>query len=114
METPESVKVLTECAELQLKKSRDYQNPKSRIKQADHYPRGIATIMDMIHQKIVRAYSVMETAELGESPNFESLEDSLKDAINYCSFGISYLRGKMSGQKPSNDIFNKEKHVDSI
>src|SRR5665213_2418504 len=35
---PESVKVLQECIDLQLKKSRDYQNPASTIKQADYYP----------------------------------------------------------------------------
>ena len=42
-EVKESIKVLQECAELQLKKSNDYQNPNSRIKQADYYPRGIET-----------------------------------------------------------------------
>ena len=31
----ESLKVLKECAELQIKKSNDYQNPNSRIKEAD-------------------------------------------------------------------------------
>ena len=50
----ESLKVLQECAELQQKKSRDYQNENSRIRQADHYPRGCATILDMVHQKITR------------------------------------------------------------
>jgi hypothetical protein len=32
----ESIKVLQECAALQIKKSNDYQNPNSRIKQADY------------------------------------------------------------------------------
>ena len=40
----ESIKVLQECAEIQDKKSRDYQNPNSRIKQADYYPRGVMSI----------------------------------------------------------------------
>jgi hypothetical protein len=101
----ESVKVLQECIDLQIKKSHDYQNPKSRIKQADHYPRGVATIMDMVHQKITRIYSVMESDE--ENPNFESLEDSCKDAINYLSFAVSYMRGKMDGQQSDRNMFNK-------
>ena len=103
----ESLKVLQECAELQQKKSRDYQNENSRIRQADHYPRGCATILDMVHQKITRIYSVMEASEVGGDPNFESLEDSAKDAINYLSFFVSYRRGMMEGQSPDKDYLNK-------
>jgi len=67
MAARESIKVLQECAELQDRKARDYQNEKSRIRQADHYPRGTATILDMVHQKMTRMYSVMEAAEHGEN-----------------------------------------------
>lgn len=107
----ESVKVLYECAELQLRKSRDYQNPNSRIKQADHYPRGVNTIIDMVHQKITRAYSLLEAAEHSQvdGPQYESIEDSFKDAINYLSFGVSYLRHRMEGQKDNRDIFNRDR-----
>ena len=52
----ESIKVLHECAELQLKKSNDYQNPNSTIRQADYYPRGFASILDIMHTKIGRAH----------------------------------------------------------
>ena len=107
----ESLKVLQECAELQARKSKDYQNEKSRIRQADHYPRGCATILDMVHQKITRIYSVMESMEQGDSVNFESLEDSAIDAINYLSFFVSYSRGKMEGQNPNNDFVNRPKGV---
>ena len=95
----ESVKVLEECIDLQLAKSKDYQNPKSNIKQAMHYRRGVDTIHDMIHQKLLRAQSLLE-ADVGlEERQFESLEDTYKDMINYCSFAVSYLRGKMDGQE---------------
>ena len=103
----ESLKVLQECAELQARKSKDYQNEKSRIRQADHYPRGCATILDMVHQKITRMYSVMESMESGDEVNFESLEDSAIDAINYLSFFVSYSRGKMEGQDPNRDFVNR-------
>lgn len=103
----ESIKVLQECAELQDRKAKDYQNEKSRIRQADHYPRGCATILDMVHQKITRIYSVMEAMEYGQDPNFESLEDSAKDAINYLSFFVSYSRNKMDGQSEERDFLNR-------
>jgi hypothetical protein len=109
----ESLRVLQECGELQQRKSKDYQNEKSRIRQADHYPRGCATILDMVHQKITRIYSVMEAMEAGETANFESLEDSAKDAINYLSFFVSYSRGKMEGQDSRRDLVNRPVRIDS-
>jgi hypothetical protein len=105
----ESVHVLEECIELQLKKSRDYQNEKSNILQAMHYRRGVSTIHDMISQKLLRAQSLLETYENGDSsePNFEGLEDTYKDLINYASFAVSYIRGKMEGQDINRDMINR-------
>jgi hypothetical protein len=103
----ESLKVLEEAAALQVRKGQDYQNVNSRIRQADHYPRGCSTILDMVHQKITRMYSVMEKAELGHDTNYESLEDSAIDAINYLSFFVEYSRKKMDGQNIKNDMFNR-------
>ena len=57
---PVSVDVLQECVDLQLKKSRDYQNPNSTVQQADYYPNGITTIHDIMHAKMLRMKSVME------------------------------------------------------
>lgn len=109
--TRESVNVLQECIDLQIKKSADYQNPNSNIKQAMHYRRGISSIHDMIAQKLLRAQSLIEPMENGEArtPNFESLEDTYKDLINYASFAVSYIRGKMEGQDTSRDMFNRAK-----
>ena len=79
----ESIKVLQECAELQDRKSRDYQNEKSRIVQADYYPRGIASIMDIIHAKTLRFWSVLEAMENAPAykPHFDSIQDSFKDLV---------------------------------
>lgn len=109
--TPESVKILHECVDLQLKKSQDYQNPNSNVRQADHYRRGVGTIHDMIWQKLLRAQSLIEAAEQGHRPNFESLEDTYKDVINYASFAVSYARGRMQGQDPKRDFLNRVKTV---
>jgi hypothetical protein len=106
----ESLKVLQECAEIQTQKSNDYQNPNSRIKQPDYYPRGCATILDQMYGKILRMQSVLEAMEgEGYAPNFESLEDSAKDLINYSTFFVAYSRGKMDGQDQSRDFLNKPK-----
>lgn len=108
MSTPESVNVLQECIDLQLRKSRDYQNPNSAVQQADYYPNGVQSIHDIMHAKMLRMKSVMEAmrSDPSYSQNFESLEDSAKDLINYASFFVSFCRGKIQGQAPNRDIFN--------
>lgn len=107
----ESIKVLQECAELQLKKGNDYQNPNSIIRQADYYPRGVATLLDIIHAKMLRLRSVVAAMENDPAyvQNFESIEDSAKDMINYCSFIVSYCRNGMDGQIPGRDFLNRPK-----
>ena len=92
-----SVKVLHECIDLQLKKSRDYQNPNSSVSQADYYPNGVMTILDIIHAKSLRLRSVIEAMQNDTKyqPNFESIEDSGKDLINYASFLVAYARGEI-------------------
>lgn len=106
----ESVRVLRECIDLQLRKSNDYQNPNSNIVQSMHYRRGVSTIHDMIHQKLLRAQSLLEVIENGSeyTPNFESLEDTYKDLINYASFAVSYMRGQMEGSDPDRDMLNRK------
>lgn len=106
----ESLKVLAECAELQQRKANDYQNPNSRITQADYYPRGVSSILDIINMKVLRLYSVIEAIENDPNyvQNFESVEDSAKDLINYASFLVAYSRGKLQGQKPNRDFLNRE------
>jgi len=105
--TRKSANVLLEAAELQERKGTDYQNPLSRVRQADHYPRGVYTILDTVNGKLLRMYSVLETMEHGGKVNFESVEDSAIDAINYLSFVVSYLRGDIDGQTSDKDIFNR-------
>ena len=111
---PESVNVLQECIELQLKKSRDYQNPNSSVKQADYYVSGIMTIYEIMHAKMLRMLSVMQAMRDDKtySQNFESLEDSAKDLINYASFYVSYCRGKIPGQDTSTDLFGRRLFAD--
>jgi len=107
----ESVRVLAECGALQVQKDHDYQNAASSVRQAMHYRRGVSTIFDMIWQKLLRARSIIEAYEADSSfvPSNEALEDTFRDAINYLSFAISYMRGKMDGQELNVglDAFNR-------
>lgn len=105
----ESIKVLQEAAALQLRKSNDYQNEKSRIRQSDYYPRGIASILDIMHAKMLRIQSVLEATENDPnySENFESIEDSAIDLINYSSFFVAYLRQGIDGQDGTRDFLNR-------
>lgn len=98
--------IMLECMGLQIKKSADYQNENSSVKQAMHYRRGIDSIHDMINQKLLRAQSLIEG---GSIPNCETLEDTYKDMINYCTFAVSWLRGEIDGQKiEERDLYNND------
>ena len=110
----ESICVLKECIELQQKKSNDYQNPNSTIRQSDYYPSGCLTILETIQAKVYRMRSVMEAMinDPNYKPNFESMEDSAKDLINYASFFVSYSRGKIDGQTSDRDFLNRKKIIE--
>lgn len=70
-----------------------------------HYRRGVDSIHDFIHQKVLRAQSILESGD--DKPKFESLEDTYKDIINYCAMAVAYMRGEMDGQDKSRDMYNR-------
>lgn len=107
-----SVAVLQEAIDIQCKKGSDYNAAESSVVQADYYPRGVWSILDIINAKYLRMVSVLEKTEHGGSPNFESVEDSAIDMINYASFLVSWLRGEIPGQDPAKDIFNRKHQVE--
>lgn len=100
-----SANVLLEAGEIQELKGMDYQSKASRVKQADYYPRGIESIMDVVNAKYLRIISVLESMKSGGVANFESIEDSCLDSINYQSFAIAWMRGEIDGQDGTKDIF---------
>jgi len=107
--TRASANILLEAAELQERKGLDYNNPNSSVQQADYYPRGVWSVMDIINAKYLRMVSVLETMEQGGKANFESIEDSALDLINYASFLAAYMRGQIPGQDVSKkDIFGRK------
>jgi hypothetical protein len=71
-------KILLQCADLLKKKGQDYNNS---VKREDYFLYGRKSYMTMIHIKYLRLKSLLEQ----DNPNFESLEDTLKDLINYAA-----------------------------
>ncbi len=109
------IQILKNAADLIVSKGNDYQNPKSRIKQADYYPNGAQTILDIMTGKVNRMHSVLDAMRDDEQyvENFESLHDSAVDLINYAAFFAAYLDYDIDGQDPSRDIFNRIKDIES-
>lgn len=107
-----SVSILRECIELQLAKSKDYQNDASTVVQSDYYPRGVDSIYDMLNTKMLRIRSLLDTARASPStiPKFESLKDTAKDLINYASFFAAWLDKGIEGQEKMGhvDMFNRK------
>lgn len=97
------MEVLEEVRNLMAKKANDYQNPRSTVKHAHHYRRGIDSVQDMLHQKLLRAQSLIESES---APQCEALEDTYKDLIAYASFAVCCVRGTLDGQE-GRDMFMK-------
>lgn len=102
-----SANLLSQAAELQERKSLDYQSESSTVVQNDYYIHGVYSILDIVNAKVLRTRSVLAKMEHGEGANFESVQDSMLDLINYASFLIAYLDGEIEGQRPDRDIFNR-------
>lgn len=103
-----SANVLLEAAEIQNRKGQDYNGAETSVQQADYYTYGVYSLLDTVHAKYLRMMSVLEQMEKGGKENFESVEDSAIDLINYASFIVAYVRGEVPGQDGSKDIFGKK------
>ena len=84
--------VLYECADLMQKKGAAYNG----FPQAEYYPYGLRDIWYMCFTKVKRLES--QIVRDGEH-NFEGIEDSARDLINYAAFLVEYAEGKMQGQE---------------
>jgi len=81
-----AAEILKEAAELKIKKSKDYQG--GQWSEKDYFPFGDQSYIHMMWTKMLRIRSVAERSDV----NFESLEDSLLDMINYSAMYIAFLR----------------------
>ena len=83
-----AIDIMQEAIELKQKKSKDYQGGK--WVEEDYFPFGRTSFMHMIHTKYLRIWSVMEQNDT----NFESLNDSLIDLINYAAMWAAWEENK--------------------
>jgi predicted HAD superfamily Cof-like phosphohydrolase len=81
---------LIEAHKLRITKSQDYQSDGSNISLEEYFPFGDESYVHMINQKCLRVRSCVSSSST-KGPNFESLQDSLVDLINYSSFYYEYL-----------------------
>lgn len=81
-----SITIMEEAIALKQRKSADYQG--SQFSQDDYFPFGHTSYLHMLHTKMLRIRSVAEQ----DDANFESLEDSLIDMINYSAMYASAIR----------------------
>lgn len=71
---------------LYLKKSADYNGDSKHYTLSNYFPFGTASYAQMIHTKSMRILSVAEKELNQKTANFESLQDSALDMINYAMF----------------------------
>ena len=86
-----AIQILKDAADLKERKSKDYQGGK--WSEEDYFPFGDQSYMHMIHTKYLRMRNIMEA----EDVNFESLEDTLIDMINYCAMYAAWLENNRNG-----------------
>ena len=83
-----AIQIMKDAIALKEKKSKDYQG--DMWTEEDYFPFGHESYLHMIHTKYLRIRSVAGQ----EEANFESLEDSLIDMINYCAMYGAWLENK--------------------
>lgn len=79
-----------EARALATKKDQDY--GKGGITRDSYFPFGIVSYAQLMHMKTLRICSLVQPG--AGTPNFESLEDSIKDLYNYTRFTMKYLETK--------------------
>lgn len=83
-----ATQILKDAAALKEQKSADYQG--GMFTEADYFPFGDQSFIHMLWTKMLRIRSVAEQ----EDQNFESLEDSLMDMINYAAMYAAWIENR--------------------
>lgn len=97
-----AIDILQSAIELKQRKSKDYQG--NQFTEEDYFPFGHHSYIHMLHTKMLRIRSVADQGR----PNFESLEDSLIDLINYAAMYAAWVDNnkakKITYERPYEDI----------
>ena len=90
--TIEDIKIITdEVSEMLVKKNEDYGSASFDL--------GLNGNMVHIYDKACRLKSLIEKVNKGLEPNFESIEDTLKDLLGYSIIGLIILKGEKDANK---------------
>lgn len=85
--------VLKKVVELRIRKGQDYNSGPTLD---DYFPFGHYSYTQMIHLKVTRIHSLLAKKQ---TPNFDSLLDTLEDLINYTTFYAEAIStGKLSNK----------------
>lgn len=76
------------------KKGEDYNQGEADL--GKYFPFGDYSYIQMIHMKALRLVS-LAFLEVGTKPNYEGIEDTLYDLLNYAVFYLQYLKGSKDG-----------------
>jgi len=83
--TKEDIKIVTDdVSEMLIKKNEDYGSASFDL--------GLNGNMVHIYDKACRFKSLIEKTNKGLNPNFESIEDTLKDLLGYAIIGLIILK----------------------
>ena len=83
---------LAKAALLCIRKSQDYnqgQTDPHTIDRTGYFPFGAVSYAQMLHTKTERFMSLTRKAIRGESVNFEGMDDTALDIINYAGFFLA-------------------------
>ena len=104
-----AIDIMKEAIALKERKSLDYQG--SQWTEADYFPFEDESYMHMIHTKYLRMRNIMHSEEV----NFESLEDTLIDMINYAAMYAAFLKDRPTKQPDKAHSQNPhEKSIDEL
>jgi len=78
--------VVYDALDLLKRKAADYNDG---IKREAYFPHGLLSYHQMLHTKVLRIQSLLQ--KKGE-PNFEGIEDSLQDLLNYTIMALVYVK----------------------
>jgi hypothetical protein len=87
---------LAKAALLCIQKSQDYNHGQSvdphEIDRTGYFPFGTVSYAQMLHTKVERFISLTRKNLSGGTPNFEGLDDTALDIINYAGFFLADKR----------------------
>lgn len=80
------IDVINRALETLKAKGNDYN---AMIAREDYFPHGLISYHQMLHIKVLRIQSLIQS---DVKPNFEGIEDSLEDLLNYTIMALMFVR----------------------